>query len=206
MGLRFVVDRRVLIPRPETEELVAHALDFVRSRGLGSAGILDIGTGSGNVAVALAKSLPSATVVSVDVSRDCLDVALMNARNLGVTNVSFLECDIRDDILPGRRFDLVVANPPYVALHEYEHLQKEVRAYEPRGALTDGGDGLLFVRRTAQLAAAHLAPGGALFMEIAYNQDGVARAIASASGLRNVAVRKDFAGNFRFLTGTLEVA
>ena len=204
MGLRIAVDKRVLIPRPETEDVVSCALDALRSRNGQSLTILDIGTGSGNMAVALAKSLPRATVTAVDVSTDALDVARANAEAHGVHNISFQRWDVLGDLPADWRFDMIVANPPYVSLHDFESVQEEIRNYEPRQAVTDGGDGLKFIRRILGVAPKHLVPGGAVAMEIAYGQEGDARALASAAGLRQVDVRRDFVGVPRVLIAVWE--
>lgn len=199
MGLRLDVDRRVLIPRPETEQLVEEALALARRSGVGKVQIVDVGTGSGNIAIAMARMLPDALITAFDVSPEALAVARGNADRNGAANVTFEECDVFDECLTGRLFDLIVANPPYVAAGEYAGLQSEVRDFEPGIAVTDGGDGLRFIRRIARLAAERLRPGGALCMEIAWNQGETAAAIVAAEGLREVEVKSDYAGHPRIV-------
>ena len=200
MGVRLDVDRRVLIPRPETEQLVEEAVALARRSGAGKIEILDAGTGSGNIAIAMARILPEALITALDVSPDALAVARGNAGRAGTANVTFEECDLFGECLPGRTFDLIVANPPYVTAEEYAGLQSEVRDFEPGIAVTDGGDGLSVIRRLARLAAERLRPGGALCMEIAWNQGETAAALVAAEGLQEVRVKPDYAGHPRVVT------
>ena len=200
MGCRLGVDRNVLIPRPETEQLVEEALALARRSAGARAEILDVGTGSGNIAIALARLLPDALITSIDVSPGALAVARRNAERNGTPNIIFEESDLFGECLPGRSFTMIVANPPYVTAEEYAGLQEEVRDFEPRIAVTDGGDGLRFIRRIARLAAERLTPGGALCMEIAWNQGGSAAAIVGEAGLGNVLVKPDYAGHSRMVT------
>ncbi len=165
MGLRIEVDARVLIPRPETELLVERALDCIRSMGSGTVRVLDIGTGSGCVAVALATMAPGCSVTATDVDVGALEVAGRNVHGHGLLNVSVRQSDIFSDDLAGQMFECIVANPPYVPVGEYAGLQREVREFEPRAAVTDGGDGLRFARRIAGVAAAHLVPHGCVLVE-----------------------------------------
>ena len=200
MGLRFAVDRRVLIPRPETEELVEEAVTLARRAGGAWKDVLDVGTGSGNIAVALAHMLPGALVTSFDVSAAALDLARQNAILNAVANVTFEEGDLFEDRPWDEPYDLVVANPPYVSAAEYASLEQEVRDFEQRIALTDDADGLRCLRRIAQSAAHCLRPGGGLCVEIAWNQGEEAAALAAGLGFRNVAVKPDVAGHPRMLT------
>jgi release factor glutamine methyltransferase len=200
MGCRLEVDSQVLIPRPETEQLVETAIGIARGTGGTGLEILDCGTGSGNIAIAMARMLPASAITACDVSPGALAVARRNAERNGTANVSFEESDLFGECLPGRSFDMIVANPPYVSAEEYAGLQAEVREFEPRIAVTDGGDGLRFIRRIARLAAERLRPGGALCMEIAWNQADSARAIVAGEGLQQVQVRPDYAGHPRILT------
>ena len=145
MGLRFEIDPRTLIPRPETEVLVEQLIGHARSAGTGSLRILDIGTGSGNIAVTLAKFLPDAEVVGIDVSQPALDAARRNLQLHGVEDRVRLELlDILGghDRLEAGQFDYVVSNPPYIPFADVAALQAEVRAYEPRIAVQADGDGL----------------------------------------------------------------
>ena len=164
MGLTFHVERGVLIPRYDTEVLCAEALRLLDGRG---GRVLDIGTGSGALAVSIAKLCPAAQVTAVDVSDTALRIASRNAQDHGV-NVRFVRSDCFC-ALEGGRFDMIVSNPPYIPPHEMAELMPEVRC-EPELALAGGEDGLVFYRRIAQEAPAYLAPGGWLLFEIGWQQ------------------------------------
>jgi release factor glutamine methyltransferase len=193
MGLSLAVNRSVLIPRPETELLVECALESLKERPAQPAHILDIGTGSGNIAVALGTFVPEAVIVSIDTSADALRTAASNVADHGLANVSLLEADVFGDFLPGRTFDMVVSNPPYVAREEYQSLQPEVREYEPAAAVTDGGDGLHVISRIVDIAPLRLRPGGMLLMEIGYGQAAQVHALLAAAGFVEIAVVPDSA-------------
>jgi len=161
-GLKFSVNENVLIPRADTEILVEFALSC------GGKNVLDICTGSGCIAVALAKNLPDCAVSAVDVSPAALEVAKKNASHNGC-DVSFIEMDILSEI-PQGKFDLIVSNPPYIEKAELFSLMKDVIEFEPRLALDGGDDGLIFYRRICALAPKILKKGGILAFEIGYNQ------------------------------------
>ena len=201
MGLTFEVTPAVLIPRPETEELVEETVSWLKRSGNQNGTILEIGTGSGNIALALGKFFPGARITSLEKSGDALAVARRNCARHGITNVEFLLGDVLALEFEGRVFDAVISNPPYVRGDEFEFLAPEVRDFEPRMATTDGGDGFLFIRRILGLARRLLRPGGGVFMEIGYGQARDAETIARESGLTEVGVRKDFAGIGRILSG-----
>lgn len=200
MGLPFAVNPSVLIPRPETEVLVEAAVAWARVRQAEGLRVLDIGTGSGNIAVSVARFLPGAVVTAIDTSPEALRTAAANAAANGVTAVRLLEADILADPLPGEQFDAVLSNPPYVPLEEWEQLEPEVRDFEPRNATTDGEDGLRFIRRIAAFAASRLTPGGALFMEIGFGQAEAALDCARSAGLSEVTVLPDYGGIPRVLS------
>ncbi|HBG04617.1 MAG: protein-(glutamine-N5) methyltransferase, release factor-specific [Geobacteraceae bacterium GWC2_58_44] len=164
MGLEFQVTPAVLIPRHDTELLVTEAV----KRGAGSRSILDIGTGSGCVAIALAKALPGAEIFSVDISGEALAVARGNAQRNGAA-VQFFQGSLLEPF-SGRRFDMIVSNPPYIPAAELATLQQEVRGFEPLGALDGGADGLDFYRRITDGAPDHLNPGGWLLFEVGAGQ------------------------------------
>jgi release factor glutamine methyltransferase len=205
-GLEFAVSPAVLIPRPETEHLVEAVIDRVRDERLPrTARILDIGTGSGIIAVTLAAQLADARITATDISDAALDVARGNAgRNKVDDRVSLLSHDILSPQLNGvgGPFDAVVSNPPYIGKDDIATLQPEVRAYEPMEALTDGGDGLAFYRRIAALLPQLLVPGGLLAVEIGFGQALDVRAIFEAAGLRDVEIIKDYSGIERVLLGS----
>jgi release factor glutamine methyltransferase len=164
MGLEFEVTPAVLIPRHDTEVLVSEAV----KRAAGLRRILDIGTGSGCVAIAIAKALPEAEVTSVDVSAEALDVARGNAaRNEAA--VTFVQGSLLEPF-GAERFDMIVSNPPYIPAADIATLQQEVRGYEPVGALDGGADGLDFYRQITAGAADHLNQGGWLLFEVGAGQ------------------------------------
>lgn len=194
-SLRLHVDRRVLIPRPDTELLVEVALELLRGRE-GEVRIADIATGSGAIAIALAHELPHARVVATDVSADALEVAAHNASVHGVDQrVSFRLGDLTAALAGAAPFDLLVANLPYIRSAEIATLDREVRT-EPRLALDGGADGLDLVRRLIGGAPAHIAPGGAIALEHGYDQ-GAAVAGLLADEFDDVVVRRDLAGQPR---------
>ena len=193
--LTLHVDRRALVPRPETEVVVERCLELLR--GLDAPRVLDIGTGSGAIALAIAHEHPGACVTGVDVSEDALALAHENAARLELD----VELERRDlfDGLPGGPWDLVVSNPPYVGPTEVDALEPEVRDWEPRGALVGKGA----TDAVARLARAVLDPGGALVLEVA---DGTAAGIAallSGLGYRGVHVTPDLAGRDRVVEARL---
>ena len=203
MGRTFLVDRRVLIPRPETELLVERAVALLGEREDDERRVLDVGTGSGNIALCVAAMTPGVRMTAIDVSAEALEVAARNGERLLPGGVEFVRADISADtsadILPGRMFDLVLANPPYIPLAEYELLQPEVRDWEPRGALTDGGDGTRIPGRVLAFVSSRLVPGGILLMEIGAGQSARILSLAAASGLEAVTVHPDHAGIPRVL-------
>ena len=199
LGLRFLVDRRVLIPRPETELLAERAVELLRGHDGGRPRVLDIGTGCGCIALSVAASAPGAEVTAMDLSPGALEVAAANAERLLPGRVEFLEGDIRREILADRSFDLILANPPYIPLADYEDLQPEVLRYEPREALTDGGDGTLFLSRILEFAASRLNDGGTVLMEMGSGQDVWCAQKAREIGLSSIVVHPDHAGIPRVL-------
>ncbi len=185
-GRRFRVDRSVLIPRPETECLVEAALMELQAEN--SPSVIDLGTGSGCIAITLALERPDAGVWATDVSEQALELARTNAAELGA-RVHFLHGEW---FAPARRrFDLIVSNPPYVAAAD-PHLDE--LGCEPSGALTDGGDGLACLRAIIGQAQAYLNEGGALVVEHGYDQGAAVRALMRQSGFQSVCTRTDLSG------------
>jgi len=171
-GLDLLVTPAVLIPRPETEHAVEAALELLRSAE--SPSIIDVGTGSGCIALALASELPHARIEAVDISVEALEVARRNAIRLHLADrISFRQSDLLQRYLEGSQvFDMVVSNPPYVGDSEADKLQVEVRAHEPHRALFGGGkEGLEIYRHLIPQAGRVLKPGGWLVMEIGYTQE-----------------------------------
>jgi release factor glutamine methyltransferase len=186
-GLEFAVNDAVLIPRPDTELLVELALERLPQRGR----LLDMGTGSGAIAVSVAHTRPDAAVTALDFSGAALDVARANANAHGAT-VRFLRSDWFG-ALDTERFDLIVSNPPYIAAHD-EHLSRGDLRFEPNMALTDHADGLSALRTIIGGAPAHLEPGGWLLLEHGYDQALAVRALLETHGYADVQSWRDLAG------------
>ncbi|MER3319022.1 MAG: peptide chain release factor N(5)-glutamine methyltransferase [Allomuricauda sp.] len=198
MDLELQVNENVLIPRPETEELVKWILDdcqVERSRDLK---LLDIGTGSGCIAIALAKHLPNAKVFALDVSEGALDMARKNAASNGV-DITFLHQDIRNpDII--LEFDVIVSNPPYVRELEKNEIQKNVKDFEPEMALfVPDEDPLLFYRAIIDFAENHMSEKGKLYFEINQYLGEETKALFKARNFSEIELRKDMFGNDRML-------
>ena len=199
-SLALAVTPDVLVPRPETETIVEAALDYVVRGGLRveRLRILDIGTGSGALLLALLHELPHATGIGTDVSEAALQVAQTNAAKFGFeTRCNFVACDIASHIQGS--FDLVISNPPYVVHDEIATLAPEVREYDPMVALDGGDDGLTAYRAIAADAERLLAPGGRLFVELGAGQEAAVRALFTNAGLTVGTARKDLAGIPRVL-------
>jgi release factor glutamine methyltransferase len=209
-GLEFQVSPDVLIPRPETEHVVEVALDRLavrelragRSPKLSGEGvtIVDIGTGSGCIALALAKELPSAIIYASDISSAALEVARRNAQRLGfAARVRFLESQLFDNFLP-LKFDLIVSNPPYIGRREAGSLPREVRDHEPESALYGGEQGYeLFGPLVAQ-ARSFLKPGGVLVLELGHDSLPAVQPLLETPAWTNIGIAHDLAGIPRVLS------
>lgn len=210
-GLEFEVTPDVLIPRPETEHLIEVALDRLAVREIRAGRqprlngenvtLVDIGTGSGCIAITLAKELSAAAVYATDLSKAALDVARRNAARLGVAErIRFFESNLFDSLAseaPGDApllFDLVISNPPYVGLRESESLPVEVREHEPLSALYGGEEGYELYGALIPQAAQHLKPGGLLVLELGYNSLPAVEPLLDRSDWAGVSVTKDLAG------------
>jgi release factor glutamine methyltransferase len=200
-GRPFRVDKRVLIPRPDTETLVDVALARTEGCSL-SMRALDLCTGSGCVAVTLARQRPTACVHATDLSDDALAVARDNALRLGAYTVSFRRGDLFD-ALPAEcgPFDVIVSNPPYIATPEVEALDRDIKEFEPRLALDGGADGLDVVRRIIDLAPPRLARGGFLAIEVGAGEAAAAAKAFEARGFTHVNVTRDLARIERVVDG-----
>ncbi|MDD5108003.1 MAG: peptide chain release factor N(5)-glutamine methyltransferase [Candidatus Omnitrophica bacterium] len=191
MGLEFKVDRRALIPRPETEILVDLAIRELKGSGLVFPKVLDLGTGSGCIAVSIVKFLPSAVVWAVDISKEVLVLAEENA-HLNKVKVKFLRSDIFGAF--GHRkeqFDLIISNPPYVAASEFSSLPLGI-SFEPACALEAGVDGLDFYRKIIKQAAAYLNKGGLLAFEVGINQSDPVKALLEEENFSDIRIIKDY--------------
>jgi release factor glutamine methyltransferase len=198
-GLSFAVDRRALVPRPDTEILVEVALERTRARSMyGRA--LDLCTGTGCVAVAFARARPTWRVTASDVSRDALGLAWENARRHGVAfSLRVAEGDLFAPF-GGERFELVTANPPYIPSAELAELAPDIREFEPRLALDGGADGLDVVRAIVAGAARHLEPGGVLALEVGHDQAARVVALLESAGYGDVRVQRDYGGHERVVS------
>jgi len=186
-GLTLEVDPSVLIPRPETELLVEKML---QEKPTGS--LLDLGTGSGAIALAMKKNLPSVEITGSDVSEEALKTARRNAARAGL-EAEWVRSDAFEG-LTGRRFDTIASNPPYCKNGDFPSLQPEVRDHEPRLALDGGEDGLDFYRKMLPLVKNHLNPGGRVFLECGLGQAQAVGGMGKAHGLTVKAVHRDLAG------------
>jgi release factor glutamine methyltransferase len=191
--LRLAVDRRVLVPRPETEELVDRIVKEWHGRAIDA---LDLGTGSGAIACALADAMPKAQVLATDISRDALEVAAQNVASFALSDqVELAAGDLFDAVDPTRQFDIIAANLPYIATADVAALEPAVREYEPAVALFGGTDGLNVYRKMLPDAPARLKSGGCLYMECA---PGNARVLAQIAAdlfrAATIEVVRDLAG------------
>lgn len=198
MSLNFKVTPDVLIPRPETELLVEMLIE--RFQNSAAPMFLEIGTGSGCIAVSLAKYLPAARITALDISPEALKIAAENAAANGVSNqIEFIERDIKSGFGNLPLYDCVVSNPPYISSGVISSLDKNVRDFEPPSALDGGADGLDFYRLIT--ASAPLNPGGVLAYEIGFDQGGQVRGLLRANNFKNVRVLPDLEGRDRIVTG-----
>ena len=205
-NLEFEVNRDVLIPRPDTETLVENVLQLARHQsGMEAPRVLDLCTGSGCVAAAIAHHLKSATVLATDISEGAVVVARRNIERLGLAGRVVVEqgdlYDALSKVVDVQPFNLIVSNPPYIPTGKLEALDRNVRDYEPIRALDGGLDGTAIHRRILSGAAERLIPGGRIYLEIGYDQGELARDIASGHNeFEDVKILKDYSGNDRVLT------
>jgi len=196
-GLKMAIGKGVLIPRPETELLVEEAVKTISGRL--PAHILDLCTGSGCIALALAKEFPGATVIGTDISASALHYARKNASTNDITNVTFRKGSLFGPIRKGETFDLITANPPYITHSEISELQREVKDWEPVNALDGGNDGLDFYKAILSKAGPYLKPTGSLILELGYGQASAVAEISSRNGFDVVSIIRDLAGIERIL-------
>ena len=203
-GLDFFVNEDVLIPRADTECLVDLVLedyaDLAKQAGSSSLNILDLCTGSGCIGISVAKHLPYQELLLVDLSEKALAVAKKNAEKHLGENVTLLQSDLLTGV-QGKKFSLLLSNPPYIVSRVIPGLDREVSEYEPKMALDGGEDGLVFYRRIAREAKAVLLPGARLYLEIGYDQGESVKDIFQKEGYEAVEVFPDLSGNPRVLRG-----
>ncbi len=200
MNLTFRVNSSVLIPRPDTEVLVEALLADIADRPLCG---LDIGTGSGAIAVALLYYAPNLTMTACDISEGALAIAAQNAQSNGVaTRLTFVQSDLLESVTG--RFDFIVSNPPYIARQQIAELAVNVKDYEPTLALDGGRDGLDYYRAITAQAARHLLPAGKLYYEIGCDQREAVQNIMLSEGFKDIVSIADLAGRDRVVYGTKE--
>ena len=204
MSLRIRVTPGVLIPRPETESLVEVVIDAFKSRN--PLRVLEIGVGSGNISISLAKELEQAEITGIDVSEQAIAVARWNAEQNGVGGrIRWLRADIRCDGITdrvGKEYDGVISNPPYISQKEWPGLPDEIRLFEPKAALCDDADGYSFFKIISEKARILLRSGGWLFFEVGDGQSDKVREIMSSYGATGMAVCRDLNGIERVIQGS----
>ena len=196
-GRRFIVNSNVLIPRFETELLCERAAGMIRKEGYGTC--LDLCTGSGIIAVTVKKET-GIEVTASDIDEGALDTAKKNA-DINEAGIRFIRSDLFSEI--PWRFDIIISNPPYISERDYAGLDRSVRDYEPEKALLAAENGLYFYRRIAKEAALHLNEGGALALEIGFDQGHEVAGLLEKAGFSYVGIEKDLSGNDRIVTGKL---
>lgn len=194
MGLKFIVNENVLIPRADTEILVYKVIDMIGDKT--NIKILDMCTGSGCIAISLAKNIKCPEVFAVDISTEALKVAQENAK-LNDVNVTFVESDLFDN-LPEEKYDIIVSNPPYITINEMKNLESEVLK-EPYQALYGGEDGLDFYKKISKNACKYLKEDGFLIFEIGYLQGNDVRNILKEFRYKNIEIIKDYSDNDRVI-------
>jgi release factor glutamine methyltransferase len=167
-GFKFKVNNSVIIPRPETELLVELAIKSTFDKD--NISILDIGTGSGCIAISIASNYYNSNITAIDISEEALKLAAVNAIENNIERIKFKNCDILTETITEGPFDLIVSNPPYIPLTEYQQLDPELLNYEPDISLTDKADGLTFYRHFAKIFRNILKPDGKFFLEFGYGQ------------------------------------
>jgi release factor glutamine methyltransferase len=202
-GLNFIVNKNVLIPRQETEILLDTIIENYQSNE--KLKILDIGTGSGNIAVALAHEFENAQITGLDISDEALQVASKNAESNKVEEkIIFHKEDIlNNNFYPEEKYDLIVSNPPYVKLEDYKNLQKEITVHEPIEAVTDKNDGLEYYNKISELSHKLLKQGGKLFLELEKDAGEKVKYILVKNNFKNIKIIKDYSDFDRVIYGEL---
>ncbi|MDR3305821.1 MAG: peptide chain release factor N(5)-glutamine methyltransferase [Clostridiales Family XIII bacterium] len=203
MGRRFAVNEHVLIPRPETESLTEKAAEYLAARKKANT-VLDLGTGSGAIVCSLARKFPGLKFTAADISGDALRVAKKNAAALGAAGrIEFIQSDLFASLksggLTGKKFDLIISNPPYIKSADIAGLQREIRDHEPIGALDGGADGLDFYRRIARDSTAYFKKDACLFLEIGADQGRDVSEILAEAGFANIEISRDLTGRDRII-------
>ena len=203
MGIRLELDENVLIPRPETEQLVEVALERLKAHNGKAIKILDVGTGSGNIAIALAIFLPAASITAIEISEKAIAMATRNAEQNEVANrIKFLVHDIKSDEFTQSGFDMIISNPPYIPLETMDSLSPDVKEWEPEIALTDFSDGLDMISEVIKLSMGRLNENGIILLEIGGNrQSEPLKKMLSDAGYSNIKIESDYNSHARFASG-----
>ena len=206
MGLDFYLEEGVLIPRPDTEIMIEYIIDYVKENyGDKEINILDIGTGSGAIALSIASFLPFTKVYGIDIDSLAIRISEKNKEILNIGNVNFYRGDLFGalDGLVDEKFQIIVSNPPYIKREDIEGLQRDVKDFEPLRALDGGKDGLDFYRRITRDSKEYLQDNGILIYEIGFNQGERVKDILEGQGFSNVDILKDLQGHDRVVFGVL---
>ncbi len=202
-GLDLKISPSVLIPRPETELLTEEIINEFKSQDFIK--ILDIGTGSGNIAITLAKFIPNSIIIATDISGEAIDIAIENAISNDVSDkIKFIVNDIfSSEKLPENNFDIIVSNPPYITSEDFKNLNKELKDYEPKVALTDSSNGLSFYDIISSKCDIYLKKGGKLFFELGQGHSENVHDIMKKNHFINISVKKDYQNIDRIIRGEL---
>lgn len=202
-GYKFSVDENVLIPRPETELLVEKIIEDYSKKS--NIKILDIGSGSGNISIVLANKISQSIVMGIDISEEAIRIAEKNKKTLmEKDNLSFMKADVfNNDIKSLGKFDIIVSNPPYISLNDFNDLEPELKNYEPRISLTDESDGLSFYKKIISISKDILNINGRIYFEVGKDQYNFICELMLANGFSNISVTKDYAGIERIVSGDL---
>lgn len=194
MSLPLKVNKNVIIPRPETELLVEIIIDRFKNHADNELYILDIGTGTGNIAISLAKYLKNSNIIATDIEENILDLAKHNAEKNGVLNkIRFKKESVFEVINEYKYLDIIVSNPPYISKVDFKELQPEVKNYEPYLCLCDDSDGLTFYKKIVNKAKDWLDSSGRIFFEIGHNQGQLIRGIFEENNFTDIEIIKDYA-------------
>lgn len=204
MGLEFALDSKVLIPRPDTEILVELIVEYLNKKN-GEKEVLDIGTGSGAIAISIAYYAKDSKVLAVDIDKDALETARKNAKTIlkNQTSIEFILSDCYENLPDEKKFDVIVSNPPYISEKDMKDLGKDVKDFEPEIALCGGADGLDFYKKISKQAPYRLVKGGLLAFEVGYDQGAAVKEILIENGFGEIIITKDLAGMDRVVTGVL---
>ena len=199
-GIDFYVDNSVLIPRTETEELIDLVRDYIKKNIEKNISVCDIGAGSGNISITLKKlfeDFENVDITAIEISEKAVEIIKKNEENILKGKINIINADAFD-FVPEKKFDIIVSNPPYVALKDKDNLQKDLN-FEPENSLYSGYDGLYFYKKFLSVIDKYLKVGGAFFFEIGFNQGGELINICKSFGIKNAQIEKDLSGKDRFL-------